>query len=134
MQWTFPWVSSFKNGFNYDYHVTLDPDKDSPVYNYRKVDFRGEMPGLSVFFRDNDLILHSYSTYLRGLDMLCRCTTSSTGLRWVVRRKTGPAWRTAKTPGFSSTTRMALKATGNCKPNPRVAKTKHAASGSDGSV
>ncbi len=34
------------------------------------VDFRGEMPGLSVFFRDNDLILHSYSTYFRGLDML----------------------------------------------------------------
>jgi predicted dithiol-disulfide oxidoreductase (DUF899 family) len=70
MQWTFSWVSSFKNEFNYDYHVTLDPDRGSTVYNYTKVDFRGEMPGLSVFFRDNDLILHSYSTYLRGLDML----------------------------------------------------------------
>jgi predicted dithiol-disulfide oxidoreductase (DUF899 family) len=70
MQWTFPWVSSFKNDFNYDYHVTLDPERGSTVYNYRKVDFHGEMPGLSVFFRDNDLILHSYSTYFRGVDML----------------------------------------------------------------
>jgi predicted dithiol-disulfide oxidoreductase (DUF899 family) len=70
MLWTFPWVSYFKNDFNYDYHVTLDPDRGSTVYNYRGVDFRGEMPGLSVFFRDNDLILHSYSTYFRGLDML----------------------------------------------------------------
>lgn len=70
MQWTFPWVSSSNNDFNYDYHVTLDPDKGSTVYNYRRFDFRGELPGLSVFFRDNDLIFHSYSTYFRGLDML----------------------------------------------------------------
>jgi predicted dithiol-disulfide oxidoreductase (DUF899 family) len=64
MQWTFPWVSSFKNDFNYDYHVTLDPDRGSTVYNYRTLDYRGELPGLSVFFRDNDLIFHSYSTLL----------------------------------------------------------------------
>jgi hypothetical protein len=70
MQWTFPWVSSFKNDFNYDYHVTLDPDRGSTIYNYESVEFRGEMPGLSVFFSDNDIILHSYSTYFRGLDML----------------------------------------------------------------
>ncbi len=69
MQWIFPWVSSFNNDFNYDYHVTLDPDRGYSVYNYERVDIHGEMPGLSVFFRDNDLILHSYSTYLRGLDM-----------------------------------------------------------------
>ena len=70
MHWTFPWVSSFKNDFNYDYQVTLDPDRGSTVHNYRMFDFRGELPGLSVFFRDKDLILHSYSSYLRGLDML----------------------------------------------------------------
>jgi predicted dithiol-disulfide oxidoreductase (DUF899 family) len=70
MQWSFSWVSSFRNEFNYDYHVTLDPDSGSTVHNYRDFDFRGELPGLSVFFRDNDLILHSYSTYFRGLDML----------------------------------------------------------------
>ena len=70
MQWTFPWMSSFKNDFNYDYHVTLDSEKDSTVYNYQPFDFYGEMPGLSVFFRQNDLLLHSYSSYFRGLDML----------------------------------------------------------------
>jgi predicted dithiol-disulfide oxidoreductase (DUF899 family) len=70
MQWTFCWVSSFKNDFNYDFHVTLDPDKGSTLYNYRKLDYRGELPGLSVFFRDKDRILHSYSTFFRGLDML----------------------------------------------------------------
>lgn len=71
MQWAFPWVSSFKNDFNYDYHVTLDPDRGSTVYNYKTFDYRGELPGLSVFFRDdNNLIFHSYSTYFRGLDML----------------------------------------------------------------
>jgi len=68
MQWTFPWVSSYSNDFNYDYHVTLDPDKGSTTLNYREVDVHGEMPGLSVFFRDNDQIFYSYSTYLRGLD------------------------------------------------------------------
>jgi len=33
------------------------------------VDIRGEMPGLSVFFRDGDRVLHSYSTYFVGLDI-----------------------------------------------------------------
>jgi hypothetical protein len=77
-----PWLSSFQNDFNYDYHVTLDPEKGSTVYNYKTFDYRGELPGLSVFFRDdNDLIFHSYSTYFRGLDMLlpmyhCHAPTS----------------------------------------------------------
>jgi len=70
MQWTFPWVSSFRSDFNYDYHVTLDPDSGYSFYNYKTVNIRGEMPGLSVFFRDDDLVLHSYSTYFVGLDIL----------------------------------------------------------------
>lgn len=70
MGWDFPWVSSFHNDFNYDYQVTLDPDKSCTVYNYRPFDFKGELPGLSVFMSDNGMLLHSYSTYFRGLDML----------------------------------------------------------------
>jgi predicted dithiol-disulfide oxidoreductase (DUF899 family) len=70
MQWTFPWVSSFMNDFNYDYNVTLDPDRSFTVYNYRGFDFRRDLPGLSVFVLDNDRIFHTYSTYFRGLDML----------------------------------------------------------------
>jgi predicted dithiol-disulfide oxidoreductase (DUF899 family) len=70
MQWTFPWVSSFGNDFNYDFHVTLDPRKDSTVYNYEKVDWKeGEYPGLSVFLREGKRIFHTYSTYMRGLDI-----------------------------------------------------------------
>jgi predicted dithiol-disulfide oxidoreductase (DUF899 family) len=69
MQWTFRWVSSINNDFNYDFHVTLDPERGYKFYNYKTVDIRGEMPGLSVFFRDNDQVLHSYSTYFVGLDI-----------------------------------------------------------------
>jgi predicted dithiol-disulfide oxidoreductase (DUF899 family) len=70
MQWTFPWVSSFKNEFNYDFQVTLDPDKEYSEHNFKRMNIRGELPGLSVFFRHHDEILRSYSTYLRGLDIL----------------------------------------------------------------
>jgi predicted dithiol-disulfide oxidoreductase (DUF899 family) len=70
MHWVFPWVSSFRNDFNYDYQVTLDTSRGATIYNYRQFDFRGELPGLSVFFRDGDRIFHTYSTYFRGLDML----------------------------------------------------------------
>jgi len=70
MHWTFPWVSSFRNEFNYDYQVTMDPERGSTVCNFKRFDFQGELPGLSVFYRHKDLILHSYSTYFRGLDML----------------------------------------------------------------
>jgi predicted dithiol-disulfide oxidoreductase (DUF899 family) len=69
MEWNFTWVSSFKNDFNYDYQVTLDPDKGYSAHNYRPFDFRGELPGLSVFIRANNEILHSYSAYLRGIDV-----------------------------------------------------------------
>jgi len=69
MQWSFTWVSSFKYDFNYDYHVTLDPDRGYSLYNYKTAGIRGEMPGLSVFFRNHDQIFHSYSTYFVGLDI-----------------------------------------------------------------
>jgi len=79
MGWAFPWVSSFSNDFNYDFHVTLDPEKKDYEYNYAKAQTlleagkiwfpKGEMPGLSVFLRDGDTVYHTYSTYQRGLDL-----------------------------------------------------------------
>jgi predicted dithiol-disulfide oxidoreductase (DUF899 family) len=69
MQWAFPWVSSFNNDFNYDYHVSLDPDRGYSVYNFKKTTIHGEMPGLSVFLCNDSRIYHSYSTYLVGLDI-----------------------------------------------------------------
>src|SRR5262249_22729687 len=79
MGWTFPWVSSFGSDFNYDFHVTLDPDQGSVEYNFptasalvqaRKLwSDKGELPGLSVFLRDGDAVFHTYSAYQRGLDL-----------------------------------------------------------------
>jgi predicted dithiol-disulfide oxidoreductase (DUF899 family) len=79
MGWTFPWVSSFANDFNYDFHVTLDEAHGAVEYNYHQAAAlkkagkiwieKGELPGLSVFLRDGDDILHTYSTYQRGLDL-----------------------------------------------------------------
>ncbi len=80
MGWTFPWLSSFGSDFNYDFHVTLDEAAGSVEYNYENTallkqageipDSKGELPGLSVFFRNDESIFHTYSTYQRGLDLL----------------------------------------------------------------
>lgn len=78
MGWTIPWVSSFGSDFNYDFGVTIDPDVAPPQYNYQDAEalhakgqiehVKGELPGLSVFLRDGNMIYHSYSTFGRGLD------------------------------------------------------------------
>ena len=73
--WTFKWVSSAGNDFNFDYNVSFSPQTlaaGEALYNYatRKLDSSTEMPGISAFFKDGDQIFHSYSTYARGLDML----------------------------------------------------------------
>lgn len=53
--WNRPWYSSSGSDFNYDFHVTDD---------------KGEKHGLSVFFRIDRNIFHSYSTYQRGTESL----------------------------------------------------------------
>ena len=78
--WNLPWYSSFESDFNYDFHVTLDESVAPREYNYRtsaeldlmggKDSFRGEQPGLSVFFRLDDNLFHAYSTYARGTESL----------------------------------------------------------------
>jgi predicted dithiol-disulfide oxidoreductase (DUF899 family) len=72
--WTFKWVSSLGNDFNFDYSVSFAPESEqrgAVVYNYSPQKLKGtEMPGISAFFRDGEQIYHSYSTYARGLDML----------------------------------------------------------------
>jgi predicted dithiol-disulfide oxidoreductase (DUF899 family) len=74
MGWTFPWFSSAKTDFNYDYHVSFRPEDKAAgkvEYNFMKQDFpSAEAPGLSVFLRDGDKVFHTYSTYSRGLDHL----------------------------------------------------------------
>ena len=75
MGWTFPWLSSAETDFNYDFGVSFRPEdktEGKPGYNYGSGKFpTSEAPGLSVFLRDDaGGVLHTYSTYARGLDLL----------------------------------------------------------------
>ena len=75
MGWTFDWVSSGNNEFNYDYGVSFTPeqiDAGQARYNYGTTRLYGpELPGISVFYRDEaGDIFHTYSCYARGLDMM----------------------------------------------------------------
>ena len=75
MGWTFDWVSSGGNDFNYDYGVSFtreQMDAGQARYNYGTTPLYGdELPGISTFFRDETgNIFHTYSTYARGLDMM----------------------------------------------------------------
>ena len=74
--WSVPWYSSFGSDFNYDFHVTLDKNVAPPEYNYRlKPEIEGEEHGLSVFFRSDGEIFHTYSTYGRGTESLTNAYT-----------------------------------------------------------
>jgi len=75
MGWTFKWVSSAKNDFNYDFHVSFtkeDLEKGTAVYNYRQGNAdREDLHGISAFYKDEKgNVFHTYSTYGRGLDLL----------------------------------------------------------------
>jgi predicted dithiol-disulfide oxidoreductase (DUF899 family) len=63
MGWTFRWLSSLGSDFNDDFRVTLDEPAGG-------ADTKGELPGLSVFLRDGDVVFHTYSTYQRALEVL----------------------------------------------------------------
>jgi len=69
--WDITWFSSFGSDFNYDFHVTLDPQVAPSEYNYRNhPEIHGEEHGLSVFFQLDDDVFHTYSTYARGTESL----------------------------------------------------------------
>ena len=74
MGWNFPWVSSFKNDFNYDYHVSFSKEaiaSGKAIYNYGTSTFPSEEgPGASIFCQKDGQIFHAHSTYGRGLDMM----------------------------------------------------------------
>jgi predicted dithiol-disulfide oxidoreductase (DUF899 family) len=79
-RWSVPWLSSFGSEFNYDFHVTLDGNVAPVEYNYRnkaEMEARkgpnameGEEHGLSVFFRLDDDVFHTYSVFARGTESL----------------------------------------------------------------
>jgi predicted dithiol-disulfide oxidoreductase (DUF899 family) len=70
--WTMEWVSSLNNSFNQDFAVSFAPDEAAKkTYNFGTIAPESdEMPGISVFAKDDGAIYHSYSTYARGIDMV----------------------------------------------------------------
>jgi len=81
MGWTFPWYSSYGSDFNYDFHVTHDENVAPVEYNFRTaqelIDMGepffarpGEQGGVSVFYRDGDTVLHTWSGYGPVTDLL----------------------------------------------------------------
>ena len=85
--WSVPWYSSFDGDFNYDFHVTLDEEVAPIEHNFldkaelekRSKDepyfMKGEQHGLSVFFRLDNEVFHTYSTYARGTESLTNAYT-----------------------------------------------------------
>jgi predicted dithiol-disulfide oxidoreductase (DUF899 family) len=88
MGWSFPWASSARSAFNFDFGVSYTKDAlaRGAQHNYRplNVDVQslpgggqgsepvdaGESPGMSAFALDDDVVYHTYSTYARGTDAL----------------------------------------------------------------
>ncbi len=75
MGWSFKWVSSGGNDFNYDYQASFTPqeiESAAAFYNYAKFDVGvSDREGVSVFHKDaSGAVFHTYSSYARGIDML----------------------------------------------------------------
>lgn len=74
MGWQFQWVSSLDSEFNYDFGVSFSPvdiAEGSVRYNFEPRELEcEEMPGVSVFLRDDAGIYRTYSAYSRGVEQL----------------------------------------------------------------
>jgi predicted dithiol-disulfide oxidoreductase (DUF899 family) len=71
MGWDFPFVSSYRSDFNYDFHVSFRPEElqeKKAFYNFRETDpVLEDLSGDSVFYKDeNGDIFHTYSAFGRG--------------------------------------------------------------------
>jgi predicted dithiol-disulfide oxidoreductase (DUF899 family) len=75
MGWSFNWVSSGQNDFNYDYQASFtaqEVESGAAFYNFSKFDVGvTDREGVSAFYKDKSgTIFHTYSSYARGIDML----------------------------------------------------------------
>jgi predicted dithiol-disulfide oxidoreductase (DUF899 family) len=71
MNWRFPWVSSYNNDFNYDFHVSFTPEAmaaGTAFYNFQRTNpYLEDLSGRSVFYKNGGgQIFHTYSTFGRG--------------------------------------------------------------------
>jgi predicted dithiol-disulfide oxidoreductase (DUF899 family) len=75
MGWSFRWVSSSGNDFNFDFGASVTPEEvesGEPVYNIGTMaPGMPEREGVSVFYKDaRGRVFHTYSTFARGIDLL----------------------------------------------------------------
>jgi predicted dithiol-disulfide oxidoreductase (DUF899 family) len=81
MGWEFPWVSSRRSDFNFDFNVSFTEDSvatGQQTYNFRPLDgwmtdptnMPYEGPGMSAFALQDGVVHHTYSAYSRGVDAL----------------------------------------------------------------
>ncbi|HTU26597.1 MAG TPA: thioredoxin family protein [Pirellulales bacterium] len=73
MGWTFPWVSAANTDFSRDFGVSFTDQEltgGDAVYNFTGKPYPiRELPGLSVFFKDDaGTVFHTYSVFARGLE------------------------------------------------------------------
>jgi len=74
MGWSFPWASSLKSDFNFDFRVSSTEERPLLEYNFREVpaetraNLPDELPGASMFALRDGVVHHTYSAYARGLD------------------------------------------------------------------
>ena len=74
MGWTFPWVSSYRSDFNYDFDVSFTQEQIAAgrgLYNFgRAPDWAAgieDLSGRSVFFKDEDGAIYlTYASFGRG--------------------------------------------------------------------
>jgi len=80
MGWGFPWASSGRSDFNFDFNVSFTEESIARggSYNFRPLDgwmvdpanLPYEGPGMSAFALEDGAVYHTYSAYSRGVDAL----------------------------------------------------------------
>jgi predicted dithiol-disulfide oxidoreductase (DUF899 family) len=70
MGWSFRWVSSLHNDFNYDFGASYPDDRRAhgATHNFTKAPQGEEHAGLSAFAVKDGVVYHTYSCYARGLE------------------------------------------------------------------
>lgn len=73
MGWRFPWVSSYRSSFNYDFGVSERLEGWQEGQDPNNADLTdlagGEQHGISAFFKSGDgKVFHTYSSYDRGAE------------------------------------------------------------------
>ena len=117
MGWRFPWVSSYGNDFNYDFHVSFRPEqKEGEVYyNYEVGDFESdEMPGVSVFIKDPSGAISTPTRLTRAVSTSSSAlTTSSTSCPRAATRGSCPGpWLGCGAMTTTTTSRLPSPAAG----------------------